>query len=86
MTKTVSAYEARTKLGELMNLVYYNNIDIIVEKMGKPIVRITKIDKNEDLLSKKDRFKKFAGIWDNKDGEIIKKYAGDLRKKAKIIA
>lgn len=85
MTKTVSAYEARTKLGELMNLVYYNNIDIIVEKMGKPIVRITRIGNNDDLLSKEDRRNRFAGIWDNKDGEIIKKYAKNLRKEIKII-
>lgn len=42
MTKVVSAYEARTNFGELLNLVYYQGEDIIVTKSGKRMVRITK--------------------------------------------
>jgi|GEM_PF-3056610 len=85
MTKTVSAYEARTKLGELMNLVYYKNIDIIVEKMGKPIVKITKIDEKSTGESYRDKIVRFAGAFSDKDAEIIRKYATKLRKEAKII-
>lgn len=44
MTKTVSAYEARTNLGELLNLVYYKGDIVIIEKMGKPMVKLTKVE------------------------------------------
>jgi len=72
MTKTVSAYEARTKLGELMNLVYYNNIDIIVEKMGKPIVRIVRIEENNDTITTNEKLASYAGAWGSDAAEIKK--------------
>lgn len=82
MTKTVSAYEARTNLGELLNLVYYKGDTVIIEKMGKPMVKLTKIDTLKKRVGKD--VKNWAGIWDNKDGELIEKYALDLRKSGKF--
>lgn len=86
MTKTVSAYEARTNLGELINLVYYKNIEVVIERMGKPMVKIVNLKKTKNKnVDIKKTILKFAGIWDNKDGKIIEKYAKKLRKTAKIV-
>lgn len=84
MTKTISAYEARTNLGEILNLVYYRGDTIIIEKMGKPMAKLTKVD----ISTKKtirDK-KRWVGIWDNKDGGLIEKYALDLRRSGKILS
>ena len=79
MTKTVSAYEARTKLGELMNLVYYNNIDIIVEKMGKPIVKIVRIEENNNTANINEKLASYAGAWGS-DAAVIQKDMNAFRK------
>ncbi len=44
MTKIISAYEARTNFGELLNQVYYQGEEILVTKTGKPMVKIIKAD------------------------------------------
>lgn len=82
MTKTMSAYEARTNFGELLNLVYYKDIDVIVEKKGKPMVKIIKapIDKG---LTFEEKVAKYAGIWAD-EGEAIKKEALKLRRVARV--
>lgn len=81
MTKNISANEARTKFGELMNSVYYNGVDIIVERWGKPMVKIVPVNKN-----KKGNIKDLAGIWKGEDGEEIEKYAKKFRKETKILS
>jgi prevent-host-death family protein len=86
MIKTVSAYQARTNLGELLNLVYYKGIEVVVEKMGKPVAKIVSLKKaatkEKDLEVK---IKRLAGVWDNKDGETISKYTKKFRKKFRLI-
>lgn len=84
MTKTISAYEARTNLGEILNLVYYKGDTVIIEKSGKPMVKLTKVDtsKKKTGLDKK----RWAGVWDNKEGRLIEKYALELRKTGKIVS
>lgn len=39
---TVSAYRARTNFGEILNLVYYRGDEVVVERKGKPVVKIIK--------------------------------------------
>lgn len=80
MTKTVSAYEARTKFGEILNLVYYKNMEIIVEKMGKPIVKIVKVSP----LTLEEKLAKYAGTWTDEEAKAIEKAAKELRKTAKF--
>lgn len=40
--KTVSAYHARTNFGEILNMVYYQGNEVVVERKGKPVVKIIK--------------------------------------------
>lgn len=43
MTKTINAYKLRTNLGEYLNEVYYKGNEIIVERRGRPLVKIVQI-------------------------------------------
>ena len=47
MTKTISAIKARKNLGEILNEVYYSGNDYIIERAGKPMVRLIKISFEE---------------------------------------
>lgn len=87
MTKTVSAYEARTNFGELINLVYYKGIDVVIEKMGKPVAKLTSINKStEKEIGAEDKIASFAGIWADNEGNKIKANAKKFRKKFKLIS
>jgi len=77
MTKTYSAYEARKNFGELLNLVYYKDIEVIVEKMGKPVVKISKIKTNKKE-SREELIAKYSGIW--KDDPNIDKIEKEMLK------
>ena len=51
--KTVSAVEARKNFGHLLNIVSLTHTDVIIERAGKKIARITSLD-NSDLPLKLD--------------------------------
>ena len=83
MTKTMSAYEARTNFGELLNLVYYKDIDVIVEKMGRPMVKIIKAPAIKKTRA--EILAKYAGIWANdKDVEKIEAAMKEFRTNFKL--
>ena len=79
MTKTVSAYEARTNLGELINLAYYQGAEIVVKRMGKPMVKIVRIDKDEkkQTHSRKTQLSRKARI--RKNIKKVQKLAGGFK-------
>ncbi|EKE04937.1 MAG: hypothetical protein ACD_19C00429G0097 [uncultured bacterium] len=84
--KTISAYEARKNFGELMNLAYYNNYEIIVEKMGKPMIKIIKmIASKSNTPSRSEIMAKYAGVWDTKELKGIEKNSKSFRKNFKLI-
>ena len=86
MTKTVTAYEARTNLGELLNEVYYKGDEIIIKKSGKPVARISRISESlpKKLKNKRDLLS-LAGVWANEDGKSIRKYARMIRSNFKLL-
>lgn len=51
-TKTYSAHEVRNNLGEMLNQVYYHGIEIIIEKMKKPVAKIVPIKKEDQKRAK----------------------------------
>lgn len=55
----VSAYKARTNFGDLLNRVYYGGEEIIIERKGEPMAKLTKITKEK---KKKKSIMEFAGI------------------------
>ncbi len=83
--KTISAYEARKNFGELMNLAYYNNYEIIVEKMGKPMIKIIKMTTPvHGILSRSEIMAKYSGVWDTSETKTIEKDAKSFRKNFKL--
>lgn len=64
--RTVSAYDARVRLGELLNEVYYRDEEIIIERKGKPMVKISKVEKPKTEADVK-AFVASAGSWKDFD-------------------
>jgi len=63
--KTISAYKARTNFGELLNEVYYKGEEVVVERKGKPMVKITKVKTKK--RKERDPLLAAAGIWKDLD-------------------
>lgn len=75
--KTISAYKARTNFGELLNEVYYKGEEIVVERKGKAMVKISKVVNKSD--GGKDFFK-LAGILADEEAVRIKRMIKEGRR------
>jgi antitoxin (DNA-binding transcriptional repressor) of toxin-antitoxin stability system len=62
MGQSVSAVEARQKLGEILNRVALLREEIIIERAGKKIARLSPIDNDVPRSSGKLDFRKAAGL------------------------
>ena len=71
MGQSVSAVEARQKLGELLNRVSLRREEIIIERAGKKIARLLPIENEAQRSMGKLDFRKAAGlgkeIWEDID-------------------
>ncbi|OGM25015.1 hypothetical protein A3D00_04175 [Candidatus Woesebacteria bacterium RIFCSPHIGHO2_02_FULL_38_9] len=86
--RVISAYQARTNFGELLNLVYYKDEEVVIERKGKPMVKITKMKTAKKKTA--DPFLRAAGAWKdldtNKMISEIYKARSDGSKKKKFLA
>ncbi len=71
-----TATEAREKLFEILNLVYYGNSDVIIMKNKKPMVRIVK----EKNLPDKNSVFSLAGAMKVEDADRMEKTVQSLKK------
>ena len=62
MGRSVSAVEARQKLGEILNRVALRQEEIIIERAGKKIARLSPIEDVAPRSSGKLDFRKAAGL------------------------
>lgn len=76
-SERVSAYKARTNFGEIMNEVHYKGGEFVVERRGKPMVKIFPAKVTEEA---KKKFLSFAGILTDEDAKIMKKVIAETRK------
>ena len=80
MSQSVSAVEARQKLGEILNRVSLRQEEIIIERAGKKIARLSPIGKTVSTKQGKLDFRKAAGlgrkIWKKID---VEKYLQEER-------
>ena len=71
MSQSVSAVEARQKLGEILNRVALLQEEIIIERAGKKIARLSPIENEVPRSRGKLDFRKAAGlgkeIWQDMD-------------------
>lgn len=95
MSITVSAVKARKNLGELLNLVSIKQEDVIIERAGKKIARLTSIDQAGDTVhdpavekynTRKETVEKkpidFSSIfdtWDDEEYQQVTKAVNSLR-------
>lgn len=80
MSSAVSAMEARQKFGEMLNRVALLQEEIIIERAGKRIARLSPIDNQKSAPRGKLDFRKAAGlgqeIWQKVDSD---RYLGEER-------
>ena len=62
MGRSVSAVEARQKLGEILNRVSLRGEEIIIERAGKKIARLLPIETEARRSAGKLDFRKAAGL------------------------
>ena len=62
MTRSISAVEARQKFGEMLNRVALLREEIIIERAGKKIARLSPIENEESRHQGKLDFRKAAGL------------------------
>lgn len=73
MPQPISAMEARKKFGEVLNRVFLRHEEIIIERAGKQIAKLSPLDEQVDRPKGKLDFRKAAGlgreIWSGVDAE-----------------
>jgi len=58
----VSALEARKNLGRLLNIVLLKKEDVIIERSGKPVAKLTSIESEKTSTSGRRDFRKMRGV------------------------
>ncbi|MEI8206671.1 MAG: hypothetical protein WCG03_07325 [Kiritimatiellales bacterium] len=91
MSITVTAVKARQNLGELLNLVSIKHEEVIIERAGKKIARLTAIEESavnepvaeEYAVKKKGKsktdFSEFFGTWDDEEYRKVTEAVNSLR-------
>ncbi|MFA6174201.1 MAG: hypothetical protein WC334_07910 [Kiritimatiellales bacterium] len=95
MSITVTAVKARQNLGELLNLVSIKHEEVIIERAGKKIARLTAIDEDATAVSEpvaetyavqKTKVKKepidfsaIFGTWDDEEYRKVTEAVNSLR-------
>ncbi len=59
---TISAMEARRKFGEILNRVYLKNEEIIIQRAGKNIAKLSPVNSKNTSLNKSLDFRNAAGL------------------------
>jgi prevent-host-death family protein len=62
MSQSVSAVEARQKFGEMLNRVALRREEIIIERAGKKIARLSPIENEKPRAQGRLDFRKAAGL------------------------
>ena len=55
MKRTVSAGEARKRLGEILESVFYRGDEVIIERAGKPMAVVIPVERYAGIESARDR-------------------------------
>lgn len=84
MNNIVNISEFRNNISDYINRVIYNKDSFLLKK-GKSIVAKVIFYKEQKELLTEDKIKKYAGIWSDKEANMIRKYAKKLRKEFKLI-
>ena len=75
--RTVTALDARRRLGELLESVYHRGDEVVIERAGKPMAVVIPADRYASLERDRERLWKFveqaqAGNDDLSDADVTK--------------
>ena len=84
MNNIVNISDFRNNISDYINRVIYNKDSFLLKK-GKSIVARVAFYKEQKEYLTEDKIKKYAGIWSDKEANLIRKYARKLRKEVKLI-
>jgi len=95
MSITVSAVKARQNLGELLNIVSIKHEDVIIERAGKKVARLTSVEpdlcavcdpvanqyaaREKGETTGKIDFSGFFGTWDDEEYQRVTDAVNSLR-------
>ena len=93
MSITVTAVKARQNLGELLNIVSIKHEDVIIERAGKKIARLTSVEPESSTVNesvteeyasrdeKRDKvdFSDIFGTWDDEEYRKVTEAVNSLR-------
>ncbi|EKE14539.1 MAG: hypothetical protein ACD_12C00439G0004 [uncultured bacterium] len=84
MNNIVNISDFRNNISDYINRVIYNKDSFLLKK-GKSIVARVVFYKEQKEILTEGKIKKYAGIWSDKEANLIRKYAKKLRKEVKLI-
>ena len=65
MTKTINALKARKNLGQLLEEVYYNGDQYVIERAGRPMAAVVPIWQLAEWQKRRERFFGMVGeLWE----------------------
>jgi prevent-host-death family protein len=69
MKRTLSAVEARQRLGELLEGVYYRGDEVVIERAGKPMAVVVPARMYEQMVSQRDELMNLVReMWERNKG------------------
>ena len=69
MKRTISAVEARKRLGEILESVYYRGDEVVIERAGKPMAVVIPSSRYEVLERDRERFMELIQMnWEKNKG------------------
>jgi prevent-host-death family protein len=80
MEKTIGAYEARRKFGQLLEEAFYNHDNFVVERSGRAMAAIVPIDTYQkwQRLAKERVFLILEEAWERTRGTPAHEFEADL--------
>ena len=75
---TISATHLKNKIADVLNDVYFGRKTVIINRHGKPLVKIVPLE--ESAKRSKKNFMKLAGVWKDVDADKMIKDIYNARK------
>ncbi len=82
MRRKVSAVDARKRLGELLEGVYYRSDEVVIERAGKPMAVVIPAWLYQNMERSRDRIMELVRMNDEKNRELSEEEAAELADEA----
>ena len=80
MKRTLSAVEARKKLGEVLEGVYYRGDEVIIERAGKPMAVVIPAHRYANMQRRRDEFWKMIDELQERNKDMTPEEVAELEK------